>query len=283
MGAVMGGAGTTGAGGAAGRPAGTQGQLSARPVNAFTGRGSRGSHGALADADVDVDVEADPGGPPVRLSGEAEPPMLAELRRLVLAARLGEAEAKADLLARLAPLVRGSARRAARRAQRLGLAMDGEDLIQEAQAMLLSLMAQCDPALGPPLLFFTLRLRARLNQYVQAQARRRLPGRRLGWDDRPGQDVAEALSVRLFSEANALASSGGEAALYEALDRLTARQKRLLYLFYWRRLSDSEVARALRLSAPAARQARYRTLAALRLSLEAAGFGKPAALVSGSG
>ncbi len=201
------------------------------------------------------------------------PELEARIEALAIAARAGDREAQAQLLAQLEPLVHGTARRAARRARRLGLELELEDLLQEARAALLQLMAWCDPRLGSPLAFFTLRLRARLAQRVQAQARRRPPGRRLAWHDDAAVVLAEALSARLYREAHDWEQSGAAAALHEALGSLSARHKRALFLYYWRQLGDEGVAAALAVSIPAARQLRYRALGHLRRRLEEAGYG----------
>ena len=199
---------------------------------------------------------------------------VAEIDRLAAAVHRGEAAATAELLARLAPLVRGAARRAARHARRLGIgAVYGdEDLLQEAYMALLGLIQRYDPAAGPALPYFTVALRARLLRFIRGRARRRPPGRRLAWGQQAAHDLAEVLCARLFRESQALATSGVEAALYEALDRLTPRHKRLLYLHYWRDLSDPEIAAILHTSVAAAAEARYRALAALRRLLDESGM-----------
>ncbi|MGH2351744.1 MAG: RNA polymerase sigma factor [Chloroflexota bacterium] len=204
----------------------------------------------------------------------AEAPAYAELRRLAIAARTGDETARADLLVRLQPLAYGAAGRAASRAQRLGLTstFSRDDLQQEAQIILLRLMETYDPAAGPPLPYFSVRLRIRLNQLLQAQARRRPPGRRVEWGSQTAQDLLAGLGARQYAEAEGLASAGVEAALYEALNALSPRRKRLLFLFYWRGLTDEDLAAVLRVSTEAAQGARYRALAALRFKLEAAGL-----------
>lgn len=224
------------------------------------------------------------GGRPAALEVPPLTPELeARIEALAIAARAGNREAQAQLLEQLEPLVQGTARRVARRARRLGLELELEDLLQEARAALLQLMAWCDPRLGSPLAFFTLRLRARLAQRVQAQARRRPPGRRLAWHDDAAVVLAEALSARLYREAHDWEQSGAAAALHEALGSLSPRHKRVLFLYYWRQLGDEGVAAALAVSIPAARQLRYRALSHLRRWLGEAGYGpaQPAATSAG--
>jgi RNA polymerase sigma factor (sigma-70 family) len=93
------------------------------------------------------------------------------------------------------------------------------------------------------------------------------------WSSQTAQDLAEALVARLFREGESLATSGVEAALHEALDALPLRQRRVLYWAYWRELTDAEIAAQQRISIPAARQIRYRALAALRRTLADRGYG----------
>ncbi len=202
--------------------------------------------------------------------GAPRGPALAELHRLAVAARRGDAAARAALLDRLDPLVHGAAARAAARARRLGLAgtLSREDLTQEARLMLLRLTHSYDPDAGAPLPYFTIRLRAKLNQLLSAQARRLPPGRRLEW----GSEVTQAI-VANVSPPDAYPGvivPGGEGldeSLYQALAGLSPRQRRLLFLAYWRDCSDEEIGAALHIGAGAARQARYRALRALRARL----------------
>jgi RNA polymerase sigma factor (sigma-70 family) len=167
--------------------------------------------------------------------------------------------------------VRGAAARAAARARRRGLGptIDVEDLQQEAHLILLRLMAGYDPSVGAPLPYFAIRLQARLNQLVLAQARRSLPFRRLEWDRPATQALVDALGPPDVSPEAAASGDDGrrQAALEQALARLNPRQRRLLFLVYWRDAADDVVARRLRISLAAARQARYRALRTLRARL----------------
>lgn len=193
---------------------------------------------------------------------------LAELQRLAVAAQRGEPAAQAALLDHLAPLVRGAAGRAAARAERLGLGvtLSREDLLQETQLILLRLALNYNAVSGAPLPYFAIRLQAKLNQLLSAQARRRPPGRRLEW----GSEVTQAMVANISSRDPALAVIDGEQTperLIQSLLALSARQRRLLFLAYWRDRSDDEIAVALRISAGAARQSRYRALRTLRATL----------------
>lgn len=195
---------------------------------------------------------------------------IAELQRLAIAAQRGEAAAQAALLDHLAPLVRGAAGRAAARAQRLGLGftLSREDLLQEAQLYVLQLARNYNAVSGAPLPYFAIRLRAKLSQHLNAQARRRPPGWRLEW----GSEVTQAIVANVSLRDGSLAVIGGEETpehLSQALLALTPRQRRLLFLAYWRDRTDEEIAAVLHLSAGAARQSRYRALRTLRAMLAA--------------
>jgi RNA polymerase sigma factor (sigma-70 family) len=174
-------------------------------------------------------------------------------------------------------VAQGAARRAAAFARRRGAAdlCEVEDLLQEARLALLSLLPFWQAGKGDPLPFFIVRLRARLKQYVVGRIRRRPRGRRLSWEDRPAQDLAERLAQRRFAEAEGWRASGMDGALHQALDRLSPRARRVLYLFYWRELTDEEIGSALGLGPKAARHVRYRAEAALRRALLQAGGKAP--------
>jgi RNA polymerase sigma factor (sigma-70 family) len=188
-----------------------------------------------------------------------------ELTRLAAAARAGDSGARAALLERLTPLVRGAAARAAWRARRLelGPVLDGDDLQQEARAIVLRLIEGYREAAGPALPYFAIRLRSKLEQHVRREARRPA-GRRLVWDSEATQALIDALGPP-----DVLPPDGGErgAALEVALARLTPRQRRILFLAYWLDFPDQAIGVRLGLGVAAVRQARYRALRALRSHL----------------
>ncbi|MBI3970853.1 MAG: sigma-70 family RNA polymerase sigma factor [Chloroflexi bacterium] len=242
------------------------------PAGARRGVDALGSGEAL---DAGGDGHADPHGASPWSVAEAEHHAL--LHRLAVAARSGDIPARDELLERLGPLAQGNAYRAALYGRRLGLTPPPrvEDLRQEAYTILLALIDRFDPEKGAPLPFFTLRLRARLRRLVQGQARRRPRGRRLAWESRAAQELAESLEARLYNEAVGWMASGVAGALHAAIAQLSVRQKRLLYLSYWRQLTDEEIGATLHVSTTAVYQMRYRALERLRAHLTAAGFGPP--------
>jgi RNA polymerase sigma factor (sigma-70 family) len=199
------------------------------------------------------------------VGGTGEPGVYDELTRLAAAARSGDAGARAALLERLSPLVRGAAARAAWRARRLelGPVLDGDDLQQEARAIVLRLIEGYREAAGPALPYFAIRLRSKLEQHVRREARRPA-GRRLVWDCEATQALIDALGPP-----DVLPPDGGErgAALEGALARLTPRQRRILFLAYWLDFPDQAIGVRLGLGVAAVRQARYRALRALRSHL----------------
>jgi RNA polymerase sigma factor (sigma-70 family) len=188
-----------------------------------------------------------------------------DLTRLAAAAQAGDAVARASLLERLAPLVRGAAARAAWRARslELGPVLDGDDLQQEARAIVLRLIEGYREASGPALPYFAIRLRSKLEQHLRREARRPA-GRRLVWDSEATQALIDALGPP-----DVLPPDGGErgVALEGALARLTPRQRRILFLAYWLDFPDQAIGRRMGLGVAAVRQARYRALRALRSHL----------------
>ena len=208
--------------------------------------------------------------------GPAGDPALAELTLLASGARRGDPVARAALLNRLTPLVRGAAARAAVRARHLGLetVLGADDLQQEARAILLRLMDGYREEAGAPLPYFTFRLRAKLEQHLRREARRPA-GRRMVWDSEATQALVDALGP-----ADILPPDVGGAlgtALNGALLRLSPRQRRLIHLAYWRDWSDQEIGARLHIGTGAARQARYRALRSLRAGLEPGSAGRATA------
>jgi RNA polymerase sigma factor (sigma-70 family) len=188
-----------------------------------------------------------------------------ELNRLAAAARKGDQPARVALLERLGPLVRGAAARAAARARRLdlGSVLEPDDLQQEARAIVLRLMDGYREAAGPALPYFTIRLRAKLEQHVRREARRP-PGRRLVWDSEATQALVDALGPADLLPPDAGARGG---ALEAAMAGLAPRQRRLLFYAYWLDLPDEAIGARLGLGVAAVRQARYRAQRALRARL----------------
>ena len=209
----------------------------------------------------------------------APPPLDAAAAEAALAeaarrAQLGDPAGTRRLLALLEPLVRGTARRAATQARAAGLRglVDFDDLTQQAQVALCRLIEQYDPAAGPALPYFTIRLRATMRRYVFRLARQRPAGRHLPAHTIEAAELVEKLTEQRHAEASGWARSGGEAALHEALGRLPPRVQRLLYLTYWQDVPLEAAAVRLRLSTTAAKRARLRALHRLREALQVAGL-----------
>lgn len=182
----------------------------------------------------------------------------------------GDIVARRRLMVALDPLVRGEARRQGLHAARAGIGdeVEVEDLEQEARLALWRLMDEYDPARGPALAFFRMRLRARLRKHVEALSRRRWPGRRISWEDGGAEAVAEALGARMARER--AASEGRDAArldLLEAMAGLLPRHQRVLALMHWRQIDQATIARIMGISEPAVRQLHHRALDALRTRL----------------
>jgi RNA polymerase sigma factor (sigma-70 family) len=170
----------------------------------------------------------------------------------------------------LDPMVRGEARRHRQHAVRVGMAdeVEVEDLEQEARLELWCLMPEYDPARGPALAFFRMRLRSRLRKHVESLSRRRWPGRRVSWEAGGAEAVAEALGAQMARERSASESRDAvRLDLLEAMTGLLPRHQRVLALMHWRQVDQATIARIMGISEPAVRQLHRRALAALRTRL----------------
>ena len=192
----------------------------------------------------------------------------ARLAALTCAAGAGDARATERLLVQLAPLVRSAARRAHHRAVRhgAGSTLDVDDLEQEARLALVELAAGYRPESGSALLYFLNRLPVRLRRRVRRVVRQQAPWlARASWGEVNG--ALDATSERLLAAAEGGAADDQSEALRAAFDRLALRDRRILYLRFWRQRTNAEVARALDISQPSAHRAVERALRHLRIEL----------------
>jgi RNA polymerase sigma factor (sigma-70 family) len=182
----------------------------------------------------------------------------------------GDEVARRRLMVALDPMVRGEARRQRQQAVRVGLddEVEVDDLEQEARLELWRLMAEYDPARGPALAFFRMRLRSRLRKHVESLSRRRWPGRRISWEDGGAEAVAEALGAQMARErAVAEGRSATRLDVLEAMGDLLPRHQRVLAFMHWRQVDQATIARVMGISEPAVRQLHRRALDALRTRL----------------
>ena len=177
----------------------------------------------------------------------------------------------AAVLETLSRLTRGAARREAHYARQLGLGtlLERADLAQEAQRILLELMADYDVGAGAPFPFFEVRLRAKLRQVVRRAARRRPAGRPLSWDAPAAAEMADRLSDRLFGEAGQTGlAPDTRAAVQAAVASLALPLRRVVALVYWEDLTLPQAAARLHVSETAMRRYHRRALETLRSRLE---------------
>lgn len=196
-----------------------------------------------------------------------------EVTRVEAMARLAATEddrSRRQLVELLVPLANGAARRARVRARRLGLIdeVDLEDLVQEARMEIWRLAQGSDAARGPALPYFVVRDGARLRHYLTSVARRRWPGRRASWAGGGAAAVADEVGAYLARDhAGATARDDALAGMEGALNALPVRQRRVVYLTFYRRLDDEGIGMALGISPVEARQLRRRALQNLRASV----------------
>ncbi len=218
------------------------------------------------------------GGAPVGGSGEGAGGMPGRfvsadyqaIEALGARAAAGDLMARRQLLVALDPLVRGEARRQRQHAFRIGVAADCEveDLEQEARLEVWRLMEGYDPARGPALTFFRMRLRGRLRKHVEGLARRRWPGRRVSWEDGGAEAVTMALGARMAREqAGVETRDAARLDLHAAMLTISPRHRRVLALMHWRQLEQAAIARLMGISEAAVRQLHRRALDALRARL----------------
>ena len=199
-----------------------------------------------------------------RRFGETEAVRVEAMARLAAA---GDDRSRRQLVELLDPLANGAARRARVRARRLGLRddVDLEDLVQEARMEIWRLAQGFDAGRGPALAYFVVRVGARLRHYRTSVARRRWPGQRVSWEGGGAVAVADEVGAYLAREhAGASARDAALAGMEAALNALPVRQRRVVYLTFYRRLDDEGIGTALGISPVAARQLRRRALQNLR-------------------
>lgn len=180
-------------------------------------------------------------------------------------ATAGDPEAGAEVVARLRPMLLKESARIARWSKgRVEL----EDAYQEGCVILLRLLPAHDPARGDLLPYLTIRLRLKLNQWLDREKRDRgLESSVLESDMTPGM-------VRQWAVARDPTPDPEQAAL--ARDRAAVllgrawsdQQRRVLLSRYWMDDNDAAGAARLGMNVPQYRQCLYRALRRLRDALE---------------
>ena len=196
-----------------------------------------------------------------------------DLTTLAAAASGGDVAARDALLRLLAPLVTGTARRAAHHARHLGLAgvVSVDDLRQQAYVALYALLPRFDAAAGAALPFFTLRLRTALRRYVVQVARQQPRGVRLDVDGDATEAALTLVQERHYASTAGWSYASASPDLDQALAGLSRRDRQILTYAYGHGDTDAAVARRLGLAESAVLAARRRALRQLREHLERLG------------
>lgn len=161
-------------------------------------------------------------------------------------------QAKSELITRLTPLVNGTVNRAVRLGSTRGL-IDRDDLYQQTLYYLLYLIPGYNPELGPALLYFTVRVRTKISQYIKRERRvRTLPTDILVDDLEHIAAPADQPNI------------GWERRTQRAFDSLTPEQRTVITLAYVHDLTDPQIAQLLNRDVPPVRQQRYRALRHMR-------------------
>ena len=115
--------------------------------------------------------------------------------------------------------------------------------------------------------FIVTMLRWRARNFLSRAQRRRMPGPRQSIDDEWTLEQAARLTHALFPDPAVVAAQRVD--LLAAMQQLTLRQRRLLYLHYWHDVPVARLAAAWGISQQAIRQALQRAHRSLRRRLAA--------------
>ena len=189
----------------------------------------------------------------------------ATLNAWAAAAQGGDESAKVSLLRQFDPLVRSTTAWLWRSIVRSRLTdlYERDDLLQETQRLFLELVSQHNPQRGrsfTPFIVTMLRWRAR-NLLTQAQ-RGRMPGPRFSIEH--GAAAASLDRLSYATSPDTAAATAQRALLQDAMQHLSIRQRRLLYLRYWLDVPVPRLAAAWGISQQAIRQALQRAERRLR-------------------
>ncbi len=186
------------------------------------------------------------------------------------AAQEGDEAARLALLRQFDPLIQSTAAwlwRGVTRSRLTNL-YERADLTQETKRLFLELVQEHTPRRGrsfTPFIVTMLRWRAR--NFLSRAQRRRTPGRRQRIDDEETLEKVAQLGHALFPDPAALGLQRAE--LLAAMQQLTLRQRRLLYLHYWHDVPVARLAAAWGVSQQAIRQALQRAHRSLHRRLAA--------------
>ncbi len=208
-----------------------------------------------------------------------EKPAESTLNDWAAAAQAGDEAARLALLRQFEPLIQGTASwlwRGVLRS-RLTNVYEQEDLMQETKRLFLELVHEHTLRRGrsfTPFIVTMLRWRAR--NFLSRAQRRRMPGPRQSIDDEWTLEQAARLTHALFPDPAVVAAQRVD--LLAAMQQLTLRQRRLLYLHYWHDVPVARLASAWGISQQAIRQALQRAHRSLRrhLAADSASHASPA-------
>ena len=186
------------------------------------------------------------------------------------AAQEGDEAAQLALLQQFEPLIRGTAAWLWRGVIRSRLTdiYEQEDLTQETKRLFLELIQEHTLRRGrsfTPFIVTMLRWRAR--NFLSRAQRRRGPGARQSIEDEWTLEQAARLAQALFPDPAVVVVQRTE--LLAAMQQLTLRQRRLLYLHYWHDVPVARLAAAWGVSQQAIRQALQRAHRSLHRRLAA--------------
>lgn len=186
------------------------------------------------------------------------------------AAQEGDEAARLALLRQFDPLIQSTAAwlwRGVTRSRLTNL-YERADLTQETKRLFLELVHEHTLRRGrsfTPFIVTMLRWRAR--NFLSRAQRRRTPGRRQRIDDEETLEKVAQLGHALFPDPAAVVAQRTE--LLAAMQQLTLRQRRLLYLHYWHDVPVARLAAAWGVSQQAIRQALQRAHRSLHRRLAA--------------
>ena len=186
------------------------------------------------------------------------------------AAQKGDEAARLALLQQFEPLIRGTAAWLWRGVIRSRLTdiYEQEDLTQETKRLFLELIQEHTLRRGrsfTPFMVTMLRWRAR--NFLSRAQRRRGPGARHSIDNEWTLEQVARLAQALFPDPAVVAVQRTE--LLAAMQQLTLRQRRLLYLHYWHDVPVARLAAAWGISQQAIQQALQRAHRSLHRRLVA--------------